>query len=133
MMRSPNRWVALLFGAGYIALGATSFAVTAGMGLTATPGSLLLGLIEVNPLGAVVHLAIGAALLVTGIVGVRPARTANAIVGTACLVLGMTGLFVVGTELNLLALNGVGNVLHFGSAVLLLAVGAGAERTTRIA
>jgi hypothetical protein len=50
-----------------------------------------------------------------------------------CLLLGFVGLFVVGTGFNPLALNGAGNVLHFGTAVLLLAVGAGAERRVRSA
>jgi hypothetical protein len=123
MMRSPNRLVALVFGAGYLVLGAGGFFVA--------EDGLLFGVFSVNPVQNATHLAIGAALLVAGLAGLRPAAIVNAVTGAVCLLLGLAGLFVVGTEFNLLALSGAGNVLHFGSAVLLLAVGAGAERATR--
>jgi hypothetical protein len=37
----------------------------------------------------------------------------------------------VGTPYNVLAINGADNVLHFGTSVVLLAVGLGAERVAR--
>jgi len=46
-------------------------------------------------------------------------------------VLGLAGLFVIGTGVNVLALNGADNVVHFASAVLLLAVGLGADRPVK--
>jgi hypothetical protein len=125
MRRSPNRLAAILLGAGYLVLGAG--------GLFVPADGLLFGVFTVNAAQNAVHLAIGAALLVAGLAGLRPARIVNAVTGTVCLLLGFVGLFVVGTGLNLLALDGAGNVLHFGSAVLLLAVGAGAERRIRSA
>ncbi|HEV7741003.1 MAG TPA: DUF4383 domain-containing protein, partial [Pseudolysinimonas sp.] len=96
-------------------------------------GGLLLGIFEVNIFHNVAHLLIGAALLIAGLSGVRPAKTINSVIGAAYLLLGIVGLFIVGSAFNILAINGADNVLHFGSAVLLLAVGLGAERGTRSA
>jgi hypothetical protein len=122
-MTSINRLLAFLVGFGYLLIGVGGFFAAA--------DGLLLGVFEVNLLLNLAHIAIGAALLITGLAGVRPAKTTNAVAGAICLVLGVVGLFVVGTEVNVLALNGADNVLHFASAVLLLAAGVAAERTTR--
>ena len=46
----------------------------------------------------------------------------------AVLLVGVVGLFLVGSSANIIALNGADNVLHFASAVLLLGVGLGADR-----
>ena len=131
MSTSPNRLLATIFGAAYVLIGIAGFFVTSGVGFFETHGALLLGLFEVNLFHNVAHILIGAALLIAGLSGARAAKTVNAIVGTAYLLLGILGLFVVGSVFNVLAINGADNVLHFGSAVLLLAVGLGAERGTR--
>jgi hypothetical protein len=128
MRASPNRLVATIIGVAYVLIGVAGFFVTAGVGFVDTPGGLLLGVFEVNILHNLVHLLIGAALLLAGLSGARAAKTVNAIAGIACLLLGLAGLFIVGSPFNILAINGADNVLHFGSAVLLLAVGLGAER-----
>jgi hypothetical protein len=49
-------------------------------------------------------------------------------VGAVYLAVGAAGLFLVGTEANIIALNGADNVLHFASALLLLGVGLGADK-----
>jgi hypothetical protein len=85
----------------------------------------------VNGLHNVVHIAFGAALLLAGVAGAPAAKTANGAAGAAFLVLGLVGLFIVGTPYNVLAINGADNVLHFGTSVVLLAVGLGAERVAR--
>ena len=131
MSTSPNRLLATIFGAAYVLIGIAGFFVTSGVGFFATSGGLLLGIFEVNVVHNVAHLVIGAALLIAGLSGVGAAKTVNSVIGTAYLLLGIVGLFVVGSAFNLLAINGADNVLHFGSAVLLLAVGLGAERGTR--
>jgi hypothetical protein len=128
MSASPNRLTAIVVGAAYLLLGAGGFAVTSGIGFFAVPGGLLLGILEVNGLHNVVHIVLGAALLLAGVAGAPAAKTVNGVAGAACLVLGLVGLFIVGTPYNLPAINGVGNVLHFGSSVVLLAVSLGAER-----
>ena len=129
MRMSPNRLVTTVFGAVYVLVGLLGFAVTGGVGFIATEGNLLLGIFAVNPLHNIAHLLIGAALLIAGIAGVRAAKGVNVVVGAAYLLLGIAGFFLVGTAANILALNVPDHFLHLGSAVLLLAVGLGAERT----
>jgi hypothetical protein len=127
---SPNRLVAVIFGAVYIVVGILGFAVTGGVSFLATQGGLLLGLFMVNPLHNVAHLLIGAALLIFGLVSVKAAKITNAVIGGAYLLLGIVGFFLVGTMANILALNTFDHFLHLASAILLLALGLGAERTT---
>ena len=131
MRSSPNRLVATIFGAVYILVGLLGFAVTGGVGFIATEGGLLLGIFEVNPLHNIAHLLIGAALLIAGIVSARAAKTVNIVVGAAYLLLGVVGFFLVGTALNILALNTFDHFLHLASALVLLGVGLGAERGVR--
>lgn len=133
MRTSPNRLLATIFGIVYVLVGIAGFFVTSGVGFFDTSGGLLLGIFEVNIFHNVAHLLIGAALLIAGLSGVRPAKTVNSVIGAAYLLLGIAGLFIIGSSLNILAINGADNVLHFGSAVLLLAVGLGADCSVRTA
>ena len=129
MRTSPNRLVAVIFGAVYLLVGLLGFAVTGGVSFLATEGGLLLGIFMVNPAHNVAHLLIGAALLIAGLASVRAAKVTNTVVGTAYLLLGIVGFFLVGTAANVLALNTFDHFLHLASALLLLAVGLGAERS----
>lgn len=127
MRNSPNRLVATVFGAVYLLVGLVGFAVTSGVGFFATEGANLI-IFEVNPLHNIIHLAIGAALLYAGLKNVQTARTINAGVGAVYLLVGILGLFLLSSPLNIIALNGADNVLHLASAVLLLGVGLSAEK-----
>src|SRR6478609_3252948 len=129
MSSSPNRLVATIFGAVYLLVGLLGFAVTGGVGFIATKGGLLLGIFEVNPLHNVAHLLIGAALLATGLMSVRAAKATNITVGAVYLLLGIVGFFLVGTALNILALNTFDHFLHLASAIVLLGVGLAADRS----
>ncbi|HVL60044.1 MAG TPA: DUF4383 domain-containing protein [Microbacterium sp.] len=131
MRSSPNRLVATIFGAVYILVGLLGFAVTGGVGFIATEGGLLLGIFEVNPLHNIAHLLIGAALLIAGLASARAAKTVNIVVGATYLLLGIVGFFLVGTALNILALNTFDHFLHLASAIVLLGVGLAAERGIR--
>ena len=131
MRSSPNRLVGTIFGAVYIVVGLLGFAYTGGVSFLATEGGLLLGIFMVNPLHNVAHLLIGAALLIGGLTSARAAKTVNIVVGAAYLLLGVVGFFLVGTALNVLALNTFDHFLHLGSALVLLGVGLGAERAPR--
>jgi Domain of unknown function (DUF4383) len=133
MRNSPNRIVATVFGAVYVLVGLLGFAVTGGVGFIATEGGLLLGVFQVNPLHNVAHLAIGAALLVAAFANITAAKTVNTIVGGAYLLLGIVGFFLAGTAANILALNTADHFLHLASAIVLLGVGLGAERSARVA
>jgi hypothetical protein len=122
MRNSPNRLVATVFGAVYLLVGLVGFAVTSGVGFFSTEGTNLI-IFEVNPLHNVIHLAIGAALLYAGVKDIQLSRTVNTAVGAVYLLVGILGLFLLSSPLNIIALNGADNVLHLASAVLLLGVG----------
>ena len=128
MRTSPNRLVATVFGAVYLLVGLLGFAVTSGVGFAATEGANLI-IFEVNPLHNVIHLAIGAALLFAGLRGTAIARSVNATVGAVYLRVGVLGLFLLNSPLNIIALNGADNVLHLASAVLLLGVGLSLDKS----
>ena len=130
MLRSPNRLIAVIFGAVYLVVGLLGFTVTGGVSFLATRGGMLLGLFMVNPLHNVAHLLIGAALLISGLVSVKTAKITNTVIGAAYLLLGIVGFFLVGTAANVLALNTFDHFLHLASAILLLAIGLGVERTS---
>jgi hypothetical protein len=122
MRNSPNRLVATVFGAVYLLVGLVGFAVTSGVGFFSTEGSNLI-IFEVNPLHNVIHLAIGSVLLYAGVKDIQLSRTVNTTVGAVYLLVGILGLFLLSSPLNIIALNGADNVLHLASAVLLLGVG----------
>jgi hypothetical protein len=127
MRTSTNRLVATVFGAVYLLVGVLGFAVTSGVGFFATEGRNLI-IFEVNPLHNIIHLAIGAALLLAGLKSVPAARSVNTAVGAVYLLVGILGLFLLNSALNIIALNGADNVLHLASAVLLLGVGLSQDR-----
>jgi len=133
MLSSPNRLTGVIVGALYLVSGVAGFFVSAGIPMFAATGRLLLGIFSINPAGSAVDILLAAALIIAGLSTVAAAKTVNAVVGTAFLVLGIAGLFVIGTGLNLVALNGADNVVHFASSVILLAVGLGAERSVTTA
>jgi hypothetical protein len=107
--KSPNRIVALGLGAGF-----------AGYGVFA--------LFTSRPLLAALFLVAAAALVVGALLGVASARIANIVAGTAWLVLGYAGLFLVGTEFNVVRLGALSEVVLFAAATVHLAVGLGARR-----
>ncbi|MDT0166350.1 DUF4383 domain-containing protein, partial [Actinotalea sp. AC32] len=121
MTSTPSRLLATVLGVVYLVVGAVGFAVTGGTGLASTEGATLL-VFEVNPLHNVVHLAVGAALLVAARRSAAAARSTCLAVGAVYLLVGVVGLFLVGSPANLLALNGADNVLHLASALVLLGV-----------
>lgn len=121
---SMNRVFGYAFGAVYALVGAVGFAVTDGVPFAGTEGNRLL-LFAVNPLHNIVHLAVGALLIGGALAGNRWSRRVNATVGAVYLLVGVLGLFLVGTGLNILSLNHPDNALHFATAVLAIAVAAG--------
>jgi hypothetical protein len=132
---SPNRLVATIFGVVYLLVGLIGFFWTAGTPF-AGPGdgksNLILGIFEVNPLHNIAHLLIGAALLIAGLATASASKTANTTVGAVYLLLGIVGFFLAANHdsgLNFLSLNTPDHFLHLASAVVLLAVGLGADRS----
>jgi hypothetical protein len=120
--QSINRVLGYVLGAVYLLVGLVGFAITAGTGFAATSGERLI-IFELNPLHNIVHIAVGALLAGAAWRGARDAKTANTLVGAVYLAVGVIGLFLTDSSANLLALNHPDNVLHLGSAAVLLAVG----------
>jgi hypothetical protein len=129
MSGSPNRLVAGIFGAVYLLVGLLGFAVTGFSDFAGTKGDTLI-VFDVNPLHNIVHLAIGALLLFSSKT-VATAKGSNTAVGAVYLLVGILGLFLIGTDANILALNGADNVLHFASAIVLLGVGLSQDKNVR--
>lgn len=123
MLTSRNRRFALAVGAVWIALGV--------LGLALAPEGLLFAVLTVGLGQNVIHLLVGTVLVAGALVGARSAKAVNLAVGIAALGLGMFGLFTSGTDANLLQLNGAGNIVHFGTATLLLIAALGADHTGR--
>ena len=136
--RSPNRIIAFTFGGVYVLVGLLGFFWVNDVPF-AGPGNgtnAILGLFEVNPLHNLVHLLIGAALLIAGAGTAASAKAANSTVGAAYLLLGIVGFFLGANHssgLNFLSLNTADHFLHLASAIVLLAVGLGADRVVRSA
>ena len=126
--RSVNGVVALVFGAVFVVVGLAGFLVSGGHPAVGTDGGALLGLFQVNVLHNVVHLAIGVVMIAAALRGDGPARAANRIVGVLYLVLFAAGLLLVGTGLNLVALNPADNILHLVLGLALAGIGFGADR-----
>lgn len=134
MRTSPNRLLGAIVGAVYLLVGIAGFAVTGGRGFFSAEGGRLLGVFEVNAFQNIVHILIGAALLIAGLSNVVAAKTVNTVIGGFYLLLGVVGFFIVGSALNILALNTADHFLHLASAVVLLGAGLAADkRTHRVA
>ena len=127
-MRTPNRVLGLLIGGGFLVLGVLGLLFSSEGGFFAPRGALLFGALEGNPAQGILHIVLGAALAMAALSSVRYAATVNGVVGALLLVLGLAGLFLVGTDVNVLALNVADNALHFGAAAVLLAAGLGLDR-----
>jgi hypothetical protein len=121
------------FGAAYLVVGLAGFTVSDGHSFAGHGGGKLLGIFMVNPLHNVAHLAVGALLLGAAYAGARWARVACIAVGGVYLLLGVVGLFVLGSSANILALNSPDNVLHLASALVLLGAGLAAPKITAAA
>lgn len=132
MENSPNRIVAVIFGAIFVLIGLLGFFVTGAVAFVSTEGALFLGF-EVNPLHNIVHVLLGGILLYAGMRSVTLSKRVNTSIGAIYLIVGIIGLFVMNTEMNILALNTADNVLHLVSAVLLLAVGLALDKGTSTA
>ena len=127
---SVNRLLGYVLGIVFLLVGALGFAVTGGVGFAEQDGNTLLGF-EVNPLHNIVHLLVGAVLLLGATRGVAAARSANIAIGGTYLVVGIIGLFILDSSANILALNSADNVLHLVSAAALLGAGLAADKDNR--
>jgi hypothetical protein len=133
MSQSPNRLLGIFLGVVYVIDGVYGFFLTSGTGFMATSGPKIIDLFETNPLHNIVHVVVGLALLITGLIGVRTAKVTNSTLGALFLLVGVVGLLLSSgnNPLNILAINGADNVLNFATAVVLLCVGIGGDPAAR--
>lgn len=109
LLRSPNRLVALALGVAFAGYGALSLGY----------GRLPLGIL---------FLAAAVLLVIAPILGIAAAKRVNVVVGSIWMVLGYAGLFLIGSDANVLQLIAPDEVVLFGAATVHLAVGLGARR-----
>ncbi|HVC74104.1 MAG TPA: DUF4383 domain-containing protein [Mycobacteriales bacterium] len=128
--RGANVLIGYVFGSVYLLVGLLGFTVSGGHDFAGMDGGKLLGLFMVNPLHNVAHLLIGALLVLAATRGEAVSSRVNTVVGGVYLLLGLVGLFILNEDVNILALNTPDNILHFGSAAILLGAGLSAGRRT---
>jgi hypothetical protein len=119
MNRDLTRPIAALFGAVFLLVGLVGFAVTGFAGFADTTGKTLI-FFGLNPLHNIAHIVIGALWLASS-ARAESARAATQVIGLVYLLLGILGLFALGS-LNVLALNVGDNVLHLLTGALALTV-----------
>jgi hypothetical protein len=128
--RELNAVAAGAVGVVFVVVGILGFAVSGGHQAIGHEGGEL-GLFQVNTLHNVVHIAVGAALVLAAWFSNRAARVGNVAIGAVYLALGAGGMFILGdTPLNIIALNGADNWLHIAGGAALVAVGLFADRRT---
>ena len=137
MSQSPNRLLGIFLGVVYLIDGIYGFFLTSDTGFFATSGPKIADLFGTNPFHNVLHVAVGLALLIAGLVGPRVSKGMNTTLGAIYLLVAVLGWILViaggNVPLNILAINGPDNVQNFVTAVLLLCVGLGADPVVRAA
>lgn len=111
---SPARRFGNVAGTAYLALGVVGFAMT---GITdfASPHGTRLLVLEVNPLHNLLHVLLGAGLLVAASHSVAAAGTAAIVTAAALGAAGFIGVAITGWETPL-ALNSADNAVHLATA-----------------
>lgn len=121
--RQINTLSAFIFGAVFVVVGLLGFTVSGGHDPAGRHGGHLIGVFGVNMLHNLVHLALGALMIIAAVAGTQAARAMNFLVGLAYLAVGGLGLFAVDSNANIIALNAADNGLHLALGVLLIAIG----------
>lgn len=116
--RAPNAALATVLGAAYLVAGIIALAVSLGSGMASEAGTHDA---DVAAGRMAAYIALGGALLAAA--GRGLARLTNTTFGAAYLVVGLVLLFTVPGADQLLTLNQPDNVIHLGTAALLLGIG----------
>lgn len=132
MQSSMNRMFGTIFGFTYVLVGLVGFVVTGGVDFAASTGKNLI-FFGVNPLHNLVHIAVGALLLLGARGSVGSARAVNSVVGATYLLVALVGFMILDSSANILALNHPDNVLHLITAAAALGVAAKGDRAPNTA
>lgn len=116
--RAPNAAIATVLGAAYLVAGVVALAVSLGSAMASGAGTHDA---NVSAARMAAYIALGVLLLVAA--GRGLAKPTNTTVGAAYLVVGLVLLFTARGADQLLTLNQPDNVIHLGSAALLLGIG----------
>jgi hypothetical protein len=130
MFASPNRLFGFMVGVLYLLIGAAGFFYTGGTSFTAVIGPRLIAIFEINPAHNIVHLAVGAILVIASLIGVRTSKAFNGTFGALFLLTAAFWLLLPTNDnpLAILAFNAADVVLYLATAAVLIAVAAGADR-----
>lgn len=123
MSRSVNQVAGWIAGLAFVVVGLLGFTVSGGHHAVGMEGGKLLGLFQVNMLHNFVHLAVGALLIGGAMAGARAAKGINMLVGVIYLAVGVAGLFILDSSVNIIALNGLDNTLHLVAGAALFVIG----------
>lgn len=126
--RHVNRSTAAVVGVLIALFGLGGIKVGLGHPFADPQGGKILGQFGVNLLSSSVHLLLAAGLLAAAATGTAGSRLANRLVGGACLLLAVYGLAAGPGSADLLAADDHTNDLHLLLALVLIAVGAVADR-----
>lgn len=125
---TPNRTVSILFGIIYFIFGLFSAVTVKGMAFAQVDGHLLWHLFGTNPFQNAVEVIIGVGLIIAGASGAHAAKSVNRIVGPILIVVGLSGLFVMGTDYNPFGLNLASAIQHLAVGAILLLTALAADR-----
>lgn len=131
MMHSANRRAGLVIGGLLAVLGIAGLIASIGVPLADTEGVALVAALTVNPLQGILTLATGAALIVPATRSLDASRRVNGVVGTLLLAAGIGGLYLIGTEFNVLAITSTNSLIQFAVSAVLLVAALGADRPAR--
>jgi hypothetical protein len=128
--RTLNQTLSLAFGSVYALVGVLGFFVSSNVDFAGKNGASLLGF-DVNGLHNVVHLLIGAALIVASRTHLA-AKGTNLTIGAVYVLLAVLGPFINNTAVDIIGLNGPDHVLHLISGVLLVGVAVAADKRAAV-
>ncbi len=126
---TPNRIASAAGAAVFAVAGVWGLVVSLDPSVDPVVGPLVAGQLGTSVALSLAHLAMAVALTAGAVRGERLARPTNVGAGTVLFLLGLFGLFAVGTPVNVIGLNGAANLLHFAASSALLATGLGAAKT----
>lgn len=128
MSQSPNRLLGVFVGIIFLLVGLFGFFVATPFPFATTQGGVLIGLFGVNGALSSIHVVVGAILVLCALSGVLSAKIAGILIGVGVFAFGLFGWIVAHTAVNIFALNGGDNLLHFLAGAVLLIVGFGSDK-----
>lgn len=123
MLHSPNRLLGTIFGIVFLIIGILGFFLATPLPYATAEGAVLIGLFAANGALSTIHVLVGAALLLSGLGGVLPAKLAAVILGAALFVFSLVGFGIAHTGANIFAVNTPDNLLHLVVGLILLVLG----------